>query len=551
MHLNNPQHTSYTTAFGPSTNEVLWDNSTGGITYSSPCIADGNVFIGADEAMNCYYENNGTLAWRTYTIQPVTGTFGVACSPAYSNGYIYFGGDRIYCLYANNGTIKWRVDDPGNYKHGDGSPTVANSKVFIGGSDRKLYCIDQYTGDVLWTFQTSSSGSDNWGLYAAPAVSNGHVFLAACDGYLYQINETQPTSIATANNTFNMAYASYFSPLVVNGRVYVGCGYETANTVNRLYCLYESNLTKIWEFYPGYPICFFCSAGYYNGRIYVGSINNSNSGKLFCLDATGSGGTTTITWQYNIHNTWSTPAITNNRLYIGSKDNHVYCFNLSQTPDSEDFLWQFDTQGDVDSSCGISDGKVYVGSHGNGGRLYCFGSSFVPTPGSFTTLKQGWNLVSVPWVQTDQDIDKVLASIGGYYDAVQWYDITDTNDPWKHHKVGKPFGNDLSYINEIMGFWIHITQPGDTIFLYNGTQPTSNQTITLHPGWNLIGYPSLTNYNRTVGLNKLTFGTHVDSIWTYIAATQEWEEIGPSDYFEIGRGYWVYAKVKCTWEVPL
>jgi outer membrane protein assembly factor BamB len=75
MHLNNPQHTSYTTAFGPSTNEVLWDNSTGGITYSSPCIADGNVFIGADEAMNCYYENNGTLAWRTYTIQPVTGTF--------------------------------------------------------------------------------------------------------------------------------------------------------------------------------------------------------------------------------------------------------------------------------------------------------------------------------------------------------------------------------------------------------------------------------------------------------------------------------------------
>jgi hypothetical protein len=96
MHLNNPLHTSYTTAFGPTTNEVLWDSATGNPTYSSPCVADSMVFIGSDEHMCAYYENNGTLAWRTYTIEPVTGTFGVACSPAYSDGYIYFGGDRIY-----------------------------------------------------------------------------------------------------------------------------------------------------------------------------------------------------------------------------------------------------------------------------------------------------------------------------------------------------------------------------------------------------------------------------------------------------------------------
>ncbi len=550
MYLNNPAHTSYSLSSGPTTNDVFWYNSTGNPTYSSPCVANGKVFIGADEAMNAFYISNGTLAWRTQTIQPVTGTFGVACSPAYSQGFVYFGGDRIYCLYENNGTIKWRVDDPGNYKHGDGSPTIANGKVFIGGSDRRLYSIDQYTGEILWTFQTLSSGTDNWGLYAAPAVVDGFVYLSACDGYLYQLNESQPTATASAYHIFDMAYASYFSPLVVNGRVYVGTGYDSATTVNRLYCLDSGDLSLIWEFYPGYPVTFLCSAGYYNNRIYVGSTNDSGSGNLYCLDALGSGGTTTIFWQFNIHNTWSTPAITNDRLYIGSKDNYVYCLNLTQTAGSEEYLWRYNTQGDVDSSFAVSNGQVYVGSHGNGGRLYCFGN-YVETITDYITLKQGWNLISIPLNQDNQDLENVLENIDGYYDAVQWYDVSDSNDPWKHHKVGKPYGNDLTKINESMGFWVHITEPGETIFLYNGTLPTENQTITLHPGWNQVGYPSKTVYNRTEGLKTIDFGSEVDRVQWFEARTQMWYEMGSDDNFEPTRGYWIHAKTQCLWEVPL
>lgn len=549
MYLNNPQHMSYTTSVGPITDEVSWFNSTNNPTYSSPCVANGKVFIGAEEAMNAFYENNSTLAWRTFTIQPVTGSFGVASSPAYSNGFVYFGGDRIYCLYETNGTIKWTVS-PGNYKHGDGSPTIANGKVFIGGSNRKLYCIDQYSGEVLWTFQTLSSGDDNWGLYAAPAVVNGRVYLSACDGFLYQINETQPTIIATAYHIFDMTYASYFSPLVVNGRVYVGCGYSTASTVNRLYCLYESNLTKIWEFYPGEPVSFFCSAGYYDGKIYVGSVGPSSDGKLYCLDAIGSEGSTSVLWQYDIHSTWSSPAITNDRLYIGSKDNSIYCFNLTQTPGSEEFLWQYDILGDVDSSPAVSSGKVYVGTHGSGGRLYSFGS-YVESPKDRIILKQGWNLISIPAIQEEQSLTKVLENISGKYDSVQYYNESDASDPWKHYKVGKSMGNDLTQINEKMGLWIHITSSGNTFFPYNGTQPTSNQTITLHSGWNLVGYPSLTSYNRIQGLNNLTFGSEIEAIWTYDAATQMWIHIDESDNFEIGKGYWIFATTECEWEVPL
>jgi hypothetical protein len=191
-------------------------------------------------------------------------------------------------------------------------------------------------------------------------------------------------------------------------------------------------------------------------------------------------------------------------------------------------------------------------SDGDGGYDWAnFTLTVIETLENYTVLKQGWNLISIPLIQKNQSLTKVLEMIDGYYDAVQRYDASDMNDPWKHHKVGKPFGNDLFEINETMGFWIHIIQQDDTVFLYNGTQPTQNQTIALHLGWNMVGYPSLTYYNRTEGLNNITFGSDVDSIWTYNASTQKWKKIGPSDYFEVGRGYWVHSLVKKTWEVPL
>jgi parallel beta-helix repeat protein len=205
---------------------------------------------------------------------------------------------------------------------------------------------------------------------------------------------------------------------------------------------------------------------------------------------------------------------------------------------------------DIPGSDGIGDSPYIIDADSQDN--YPLMMQYIPKPlENYTILKQGWNLISIPLIQDNQDLSKVLEMIDGWYDAVQWYEVIEENDPWKHHKVGKPNGNDLFELNETIGFWIHITQPWDTIFLYNGTQPTSNQTIPLHPGWNMVGYPSLTSYNRTEGLNNLTFNNQVDAIRSYNAATQKWEEMGETDYFEIGKGYYIHAKSECEWEVPL
>jgi parallel beta-helix repeat protein len=170
---------------------------------------------------------------------------------------------------------------------------------------------------------------------------------------------------------------------------------------------------------------------------------------------------------------------------------------------------------------------------------------------NYTILKQGWNLISIPLIVENEDLLTVLQMIEGYYDVVQWYDAGDLDDPWKNYIVGKPFGNDLLHLNETMGFWIHITKSGDTIFLYNGTIPTENQTIQIYEGWNMVGYPSQTSYNRTEGLNNLTFGVDVDAIQWFNATSKTWNYLNENDYFVPGRGYWFHSLVEGEWEVPL
>jgi hypothetical protein len=174
------------------------------------------------------------------------------------------------------------------------------------------------------------------------------------------------------------------------------------------------------------------------------------------------------------------------------------------------------------------------------------------TQGYGIWLYEGWNLISIPYIQMDTDLSSALNSINGSYDAVQWYDTGNSSDPWKHYHFSKPSDlSDLDNIDHKMGFWIHVTHPGGVLFEYSGILPAENQSINLYPGWNLVGYPSLSNMTSTIALNNIAYGADVDSIWAYNATTQKWEEIGPTDHFELGRGYWMHSKVTKTWIVPL
>jgi parallel beta-helix repeat protein len=198
------------------------------------------------------------------------------------------------------------------------------------------------------------------------------------------------------------------------------------------------------------------------------------------------------------------------------------------------------------------------GSDGIGDSAFLFFGDVDSYPlmypyGNCIFLYPGWNLISIPLIQIETNIDKVLLPINGSYDSVQWFNTSDKSDHWKHNHNLKPQHlNDLDDIEHRMGVWIHFTEPGKVLFEYQGTLPSHNQTIQLHKGWNMVGYPSLSRRTRTEGLNNLTFGTHVDAIWTYDPSIQKWVEMDQAqDHFLLGRGYWIHTTQECEWDVPL
>jgi hypothetical protein len=65
----------------------------------------------------------------------------------------------------------------------------------------------------------------------------------------------------------------------------------------------------------------------------------------------------------------SSPAVADGKVYVGSLDNKTYCLNAL----TGEHIWTYTTGGWVISSPAVADGKVYVGSWD--GKVYAFGPS--------------------------------------------------------------------------------------------------------------------------------------------------------------------------------
>ena len=59
------------------------------------------------------------------------------------------------------------------------SPAVVNDRVYVGSFDKRVYCLDAATGDVVWNYTTEGF------VASSPAVADGKVYIGSDDGYLY------------------------------------------------------------------------------------------------------------------------------------------------------------------------------------------------------------------------------------------------------------------------------------------------------------------------------------------------------------------------------
>ncbi|UCE39396.1 MAG: PQQ-binding-like beta-propeller repeat protein [Thermoplasmata archaeon] len=175
--------------------------------YTTPTIYNGSIYIGGADykingALYCLDAQTGEEKWRF--LPPGEGRF----SEVYSSAAVH---DDIVFIHAwhktpgpeeergtvfairgdlngdgniTNNEIKWSFitwDDEGG-----SSPTVADGKVLVGSTNKKLYCIDEYTGEELWNLTTGGQ------IVASPTVAYGIVYITSEDGTLYAIGGDEP-----------------------------------------------------------------------------------------------------------------------------------------------------------------------------------------------------------------------------------------------------------------------------------------------------------------------------------------------------------------------
>jgi len=175
------------------------------------------------------------------------------------------------------------------------------------------------------------------------------------------------------------------------------------------------------------------------------------------------------------------------------------------------------------------------------------------------TLKEGWNMISIPVNLTDTTLEEVLKSIDGNYVAVQWFNISDPMDQWKHYHIDKVGMNDLANIDRQMGIWILVKT--DDILPVVGTVPIPSITdIDLKTGWNFVSYPSITirNAGNASGEAFESITGFVDMVHYYDANDpsnlwKAWDPgtYSPDDLIDVRPGYglWIHVTGDCIWSV--
>jgi outer membrane protein assembly factor BamB len=154
-YAGSPQRTGNTdNQPGPKSPKVLWVHRSQEQYIAAPAIGGKEVFFSGLGAFN-------SAAFHAFDLHAVPGKqikwskstpylkLPVVSSPAIAEGKIIFGdgmhqtdGAILHCLRADGGLPLWQLPLPGRLVHLESSPTISNGKVFIGGGNAGVLCVD-------------------------------------------------------------------------------------------------------------------------------------------------------------------------------------------------------------------------------------------------------------------------------------------------------------------------------------------------------------------------------------------------------------------------
>jgi hypothetical protein len=166
-------------------------------------------------------------------------------------------------------------------------------------------------------------------------------------------------------------------------------------------------------------------------------------------------------------------------------------------------------------------------------------------------LQEKWNLISLPLVPFDTDIDVLLASLpaealdaDGTDDLISIWNYDRCADVWTMYA-----GGGLTDMVDGDSYWVRMSYPmGNYTWWVWGTErampPAAPSVYPMCAGWNMFGFTSLTDdlfqsylWNLDGTANEpLVYGWDNTGDWT----TSDWLIKNTGDTLVSGQGFWGY-----------
>lgn len=183
-------------AVSAESGEQVWSYGTGAPIQGSPAVAGGRVIVGSRSARVLALDAaSGDLEW---TYVHAYGSW-VESSPVVEGGIVYIGSSdalSLFALDARSGAEVWRFKTGG---WSWGTPVVTDEVVYIGSISASPYysplvagffAVDRQTGEERWRMTPEAVvGYVTGGVFAAPAIDAGIVYVASLDGRIHAIRE--------------------------------------------------------------------------------------------------------------------------------------------------------------------------------------------------------------------------------------------------------------------------------------------------------------------------------------------------------------------------
>ncbi|MAE58060.1 MAG: hypothetical protein CME69_04220 [Halobacteriovorax sp.] len=207
------------TAFSP-----LWiknldnvhDTGNQPIALASPLVHEDTVYAGSKNYFNAYDVKSGRLLWREKTK-------GVMHSGATISGSILFWGDisgRLYAKDLEKDEMKYMLDVGAPI---DATPVVENGRLYLHTRNHKIFCLDQSTGKILWSYKRSVPYFSTLQRTSRPKVIGNRVYVGFADGYLVSFSVEEGQVIWEKKLSVSTKFVDVdMSPTYFNGKLLVG-----------------------------------------------------------------------------------------------------------------------------------------------------------------------------------------------------------------------------------------------------------------------------------------------------------------------------------------